>query len=50
MPLFASDPIAVEFEPPDKLKPAQIGLLLDERADTLDVTATIVELAVRGYL
>jgi uncharacterized membrane protein len=27
-----------------------MGLLLDERADTLDVTATIVDLAVRGYL
>ena len=27
-----------------------MGLLLDERADTLDVTATIIDLAVRGYL
>jgi uncharacterized membrane protein len=27
-----------------------MGLLADERADTLDVTATIVDLAVRGYL
>ena len=49
-PLGASDPIVVEFEPPDKLRPAQLGLVLDERADTLDVTATIVDLAVRGYL
>ena len=50
LPLFGSDPIVVEFEPPDRLRPAQIGLLLDERADTLDVTATIIDLAVRGYL
>jgi uncharacterized protein (TIGR04222 family) len=50
LPLLARDPIAVEFEPPEKLRPAQIGLLLDETADTLDVTATIVDLAVRGYL
>lgn len=50
LPLFGSDPIVVEFEPPDHLRPAQIGLLLDERADTLDVTATIIDLAVRGYL
>ena len=27
-----------------------MGLLVDERADTLDVTATIIDLAVRGYL
>jgi uncharacterized membrane protein YgcG len=50
VPLFASDPIVVEFEPPDGLRPGQMGLLFDERADTLDVTATIVDLAVRGYL
>lgn len=50
VPLFASDPIAVEFEPPDRMRPAQMGLLIDERADTLDVTATIIDLAARGYL
>ena len=49
-PLLASDPIVVEYEPLDKLRPAQLGLILDERADPLDVTATIVDLAVRGYL
>ena len=40
----------VEFSPPEGLRPGQIGTLLDERANTLDVTATIVDLAVRGYL
>jgi uncharacterized membrane protein YgcG len=50
VPLFGSDPIVVEFEPPDHMRPGQMGLLFDERADTLDVTATIVDLAVRGYL
>jgi uncharacterized protein (TIGR04222 family) len=50
VPLFRGRPIAVEFEPPDAIRPAQMGLLLDERADTLDVTATIIDLAVRGYL
>jgi uncharacterized membrane protein YgcG len=49
-PIFGSTSIAVEFEPPENIRPGQMGLLLDERADTLDVTATIVELAVRGYL
>jgi uncharacterized protein (TIGR04222 family) len=50
VPVFGARPIGVEFEPPDKIRPGQMGLLVDERADTLDVTATIVDLAVRGYL
>jgi uncharacterized membrane protein YgcG len=49
-PLLQSQPVVVEFQPPEGLKPAEIGLLLDERADTKDVTATIVDLAVHGYL
>lgn len=42
--------IAPEFAPPPQLRPAMMGTLLDERADTLDVSATIVDLAVRGFL
>jgi uncharacterized membrane protein YgcG len=55
-PLFARQTIVVEYQPPEilgnghRLRPAEIGLLLDERADTLDVSATIVDLAVRRYL
>lgn len=49
-PLFHRDQVVVEYTPPDELRPAQTGLLLDERADTKDATATIVDLAVRGYL
>jgi hypothetical protein len=49
-PIFGGPPVVVEFLPPEGLTPAQMGVLLDERADTLDVTATIVDLAVRGYL
>jgi hypothetical protein len=40
----------VEFEPPDGIRPGLVGTLFDEQADTVDVTATIVDLAVRGYL
>ncbi|MFL5789881.1 MAG: DUF2207 domain-containing protein [Actinomycetota bacterium] len=40
----------VEFAPPDGIRPGQIGTLVDERANTLDVSATIVDLAVRGSL
>ena len=42
--------IVAEYEPPEKIRPAQAGLLIDESADTKDVTATVVDLAVRGYL
>jgi hypothetical protein len=40
----------VEFAPPEDLRPGEIGTLLDERVTTLDVSATIVDLAVRGHL
>lgn len=50
LPLFAEKNVVVEYLPPEDLRPAQLGVIIDERADTLDVTATIVDLAVRGYL
>lgn len=50
MPLGAYETIGAEYEPPLDLRPAEIGVIMDERADTLDVSATIVDLAVRGYL
>ncbi len=43
-------PVAVRFEPPAGMRPGQIGTLIDEKADPRDVTATLVDLAVRGYL
>lgn len=55
-PLFARETIVPEFAPPElpetkrRLRPAEVGVLMDERADTLDVSATIIDLAVRGYL
>jgi uncharacterized membrane protein YgcG len=45
-----SDTVVPEYEPPEKLRPAEVGLLIDESADPKDLTATIVDLAVRGYL
>ena len=47
---IGADETPVEFVPPDGLRPGQIGTLVDESANTLDVTATIVDLAVRGHL
>jgi uncharacterized membrane protein YgcG len=49
-PLFRAEAVVPEYGPPDRLRPAQLGLILDESADSKDVTATIVDLAVRGYL
>ena len=49
-PLFRHEPIVVEFEPPQKMRAAELGLILDESADAKDVTATIVDLAVGGFM
>ncbi|MGZ8582280.1 MAG: DUF2207 domain-containing protein [Actinomycetota bacterium] len=46
----ADDSAPVEFAPPDDMRPGQMGTLLDEQANVLDVSATLVDLAVRGYL
>ncbi|GKS60255.1 hypothetical protein YTPLAS18_37820 [Nitrospira sp.] len=43
-------PITVVYEPPDRLTPAEVGTLADDSPDLRDVTATVVDLAVRGYL
>ena len=43
-------PIAVQYEPPADLTPAEAGTLTDERVDMRDITATVVDLAVRGFL
>ncbi len=49
-PLFSHEPVVVEFGAPQNMRPAELGLILDEAADAKDVTATIVDLAVRGFL
>jgi hypothetical protein len=48
--LFAPRVTPVEFHPPDNLRPGQLGVLVDERVDPVDISATIVDLAVRGHL
>jgi uncharacterized membrane protein YgcG len=50
VPLIGDSGVPVEFEPPDKLRPGQVGTLIDGTPHPLDVTATIVDLAVRGFL
>ncbi|MGY8799776.1 MAG: DUF2207 domain-containing protein, partial [Longimicrobiales bacterium] len=43
-------PIPPQYSPPDDLTPAQAGTLIDNRPDMRDITASLVDLAVRGYL
>ncbi|CAM00416.1 putative membrane protein DUF2207 [Saccharopolyspora erythraea NRRL 2338] len=40
----------VTFASPDGVLPGQIGTVIDERVDVVDVTSTVVDLAVRNYL
>jgi hypothetical protein len=51
---FGRDPerrhIAVQYDPPEELSPAEAGTLIDHRAEMHDITSTLVDLAVRGYL
>ncbi|SDE39344.1 DUF2207 domain-containing protein [Auraticoccus monumenti] len=46
----ARGPVAVRFTPPDGAGPAEVGTVQDEVAHTADVTAALVDLAVRGHL
>jgi uncharacterized protein (TIGR04222 family) len=50
VPWLNRDPIAVQFQPPKDMRPGQLGTLIDEQANVVDVTATLVDLAVRGFL
>jgi len=50
VPLFEGGAYAIEYTPPDGIRPGQIGTLLDEVAHPRDVSASIVDLAARGYL
>jgi len=43
-------PIAPQYEPPEGLTPAEVGTLIDNSPDLRDITATLVDLAVRGYM
>lgn len=43
-------PIVARYEPPAGLTPGELGTLLDNSPDLRDITATLVDLAVRGVL
>ncbi|HWR16030.1 MAG TPA: DUF2207 domain-containing protein [Terriglobales bacterium] len=42
--------VAPMYEPPKGLTPAEVGTLVDDRTDPRDITSTLVDLAVKGYV
>jgi uncharacterized membrane protein len=42
--------VAPMYDPPKDMSPAEVGSLIDDSVDPRDVTSTIVDLAVRGYI
>jgi uncharacterized membrane protein YgcG len=42
--------VAVQFQPPQGVQPGLVGTVIDETANPIDVSATVIDLAVRGYL
>jgi uncharacterized membrane protein len=42
--------VAPMYDPPEGMSPAELGTLVDDRVDGRDITCTLIDLAVRGYL
>ena len=42
--------VAPMYDPPPGISPAECGTLLDDRIHPRDITSTIVDLAVRGFI
>ncbi|MFH1508766.1 MAG: DUF2207 domain-containing protein [bacterium] len=42
--------IIAQFDPPDNLNPEEVGTIVDEKASYRELTSTIINLAVKGYL
>lgn len=47
---FTEDGDDVVFTPPGGLRPGQVGTVVDEQADVVDVVATLLDLAIRNYV
>lgn len=43
-------PVAVRFHPPDGLNPGLVGVAIDGRVDPVELSATLIDLAGRGWL
>ena len=44
------DSISVQYEAPDNLTPSECGTLVDDAVGLCDITATLTDLSVKGYL
>ncbi len=42
--------VAPQYEPPKGMSPAEVGTLIDDSVHPRDITATLVDLAVKGYI
>jgi uncharacterized membrane protein len=42
--------VAPMYEPPTDMTPAEVGSLIDDKVNPRDITSTIVDLAVRGFI
>src|SRR5271165_3171209 len=42
--------VAPMYEPPKGMTPAEVGTLIDDSVHPRDITATLVDLAVKGYI
>ncbi len=42
--------VAPMYEPPENMRPAEVGTLIEDSVDPRDITSILVDLAVRGYL
>jgi len=48
--LRKSRTIVAQYDAPDTLRPAELGLLADNKSGMPEITATLIDLAVRGHL
>jgi hypothetical protein len=49
-PLFAREHLPMVYHPIDNLSPSQVGTIVDEKVDSRDIVAEIIELARLGYM
>lgn len=49
-PEFNQYSVVVRYKPPDDLKAAEVGTLIDEMCDAQDVNSILIDLARRGYI
>ena len=50
MPTNDPGSVVARYEPPSGLTPAEVGLLIDDSLDPRDITATVIDLAIRKYV